>query len=53
MTRDELAGYLASLITIMNDFDDNGRTRPSWIGQEYERVYNLWKETVQNETGKS
>jgi hypothetical protein len=53
MTKPELAGYLSSIITILNDFDDNSRLRPQWLSAEYERVWNQWKEDVKNETGKS
>lgn len=54
MNRHELASYLASIITVLNDFDDNGTARPEWLTNEYTRAYNELKEMVKDdETGKS
>lgn len=50
MTKQEMASYLSSLISIMDSFDDaGGRLRPTWLAEEYHRVWDQWKELVQKE----
>lgn len=50
MTIAENAGYLASLISILDSFDDGGgRTRPKWLAEEYERAYLEFRQNVEKE----
>lgn len=49
MTIAENAGYLASLITILDSFDDAARIRPKWLAEEYERSYEEFRQNVEKE----
>lgn len=45
----EAAGYLASLVSLLDSFDDASRPRPVWLTDEYQRVWDGYKECVEKE----
>lgn len=47
------AAYLVSLVTLMDSIDDAGVvTRPSWLIDEYNRVWQEFKDSVAEEKRK-
>lgn len=45
----EQASYLASILSILDTFDDASAARPQWLVDEYSRVWGEYKETVEKE----
>lgn len=52
MNLNEQAAYLASILAILDNFDDNSTQRPAWLVDEYKRVWDQWKEGVAEERKK-
>lgn len=54
MTKQELASYLASLISIVDSMDDAGaQLRPAWLVEEYDRTWKEFKQEIKDEARKS
>lgn len=50
MTKTELAAYLSSLASLMESIDKVGPVlRPQWLGVEYERTWEQFKQIVKKE----
>lgn len=49
MTKSELAGYLSSIITIMDSKEDAGIPRGNTLAREYTRVYTELVDIIRKE----
>lgn len=49
MTTADHASYLASIIAVMDSFDDAARPRPSWLADEYERAWGDYRKSVEDD----
>lgn len=47
MQLSDQASYLASLVSLLDSFDDAGVKRPTWLSDEYTRVWGEFKEAVE------